>query len=722
MALVLKNRVKVTSTSTGTGTFELGSAVTGYQDFGAISATSNAWNISTASYSGVNFRFGTEETTPTGLFFKPDGLKMYVIGSTGDDVNEYNLSVAWDVTTATYLQTKSVAAQETVPEDVFFSPDGLYMYIAGPSNDYIYSYELSSAWNVSTASYWTSKYVGGEETGLTGVFFKPDGLTMYICGTIAAGRISQYDLGAAWNLSSAVFVQSLSVSSYATAPAALSFKSDGLSMYVLDRNSPCKVFQYTLSSAWNLSTASYSQSFTTFAGEAGANGLFIKPDGTQFYVAGLGYDAVFEYYIGAAQTYYCITDGVDWEVGLGTCLSGVFLERTQVFGSSNSGALVNWGAGDKEVFCGYPSGGTPGGVPYFDDSEVGTDLSGWSTFQAALQSGVTGGVTYGNNSTNGIVSTFSLVYTRSTAYAGAVLSPNGDIHFVPYSGVRGQKINTGTGVVSTYSLVYTAAPYNGGVLAPNGDIHFIPVNASVGQKISLSGVVSTYSLVYAATQAYRGGVLAPNGDIHFVPSRAARGQKVSADGVVSTYSLVYTAVAGAYFGGVLAPNGDIHFVPYVAAVGQKISAAGVVSTYSLVYTGSYAGGVIASNGDVHFIPLGANRGQKVSPDGVVSTYSLVYTTTAPGSGAYTGGVLAPNGDIHFIPQYATVGQKISAAGIVSTYTLLDTTANGYLGGVLAPNGDVYFVPYDSAIGQKISTNSGQPLGFGVCLSAFLNKF
>jgi hypothetical protein len=320
----------------------------------------------------------------------------------------------------------------------------------------------------------------------------------------------------------------------------------------------------------------------------------------------------------------------------------------------------------------------------------------------------------------GVVSTYSLVYTTTNAYASGTLAPNGDIHFIPFSAIRGQKISA-AGVVSTYSLVYTTTnAYSGGVLASNGDINFIPRDAVRGQRISASGVVSTYSLVYTAAGSYAGGILAPNGDIHFVPLVANRGQKISAAGVVSTYSLVYTTSTGAYAGGALAPNGDIHFIPYDAPVGQKVSPGGAVSTYSLVYTASaaYNGGVLAPNGDIHFVPHSANIGQKISSAGVVSTYSLVYTTTT----AYTGGVLAPNGDIHFIPRSAIVGQKISAAGVVSTYSLVYTTTNAYHGGVLAPNGDIHFVPFSANRGLEITLNTGVLFSKGLCSSQFLNKY
>jgi len=55
-------------------------------------------------------------------------------------------------------------------------------------------------------------------------------------------------------------------------------------------------------------------------------------------------------------TYYCITDGTNWETGIGTyTASGTTLSRTKVLESNNAGSLVNFSAGSKNVFVTYPA-------------------------------------------------------------------------------------------------------------------------------------------------------------------------------------------------------------------------------------------------------------------------------------------------------------------------------------------------------------------------------
>jgi DNA-binding beta-propeller fold protein YncE len=268
---------------------------------GADGGVSTPWELTNATYNGSPINFfilRSQETDPQGVFFKPDGTKMYIVGSSGDAVYEYDLSSAWDVSSASFLQSFSVATQETIPQGVFFKPDGTKMYIVGSSGDDVNEYNLSSAWDISTASYLQNFSVASQDINPTGLFFKPDGTKMYVVGDNGQD-INEYNLSSAWDISSASYLQSFSVSAQEQSPRTVFFKSDGTKMYVAgDVNDT--VYEYNLSSAWNISTASYLQSFSLSAQEGSISGIFFKSDGTKMYGVGLFNDTIYQYDLSSA--------------------------------------------------------------------------------------------------------------------------------------------------------------------------------------------------------------------------------------------------------------------------------------------------------------------------------------------------------------------------------------------------------------------------------------
>ena len=156
--------------------------------------TSAPWDITDLTYTR-SFSVATEEAFSSGLFFKPDGTTMYVVGYDGIDVNEYSLSTAWDVSTASYVSNFSVAAQDLLPKGVFFKPDGTVMYVVGAYGQDVNEYSLSTAWNISTASFVRNTSVGAEETQPQSIFFKPDGTKVYVVG-LTGDDVNEYAVGA----------------------------------------------------------------------------------------------------------------------------------------------------------------------------------------------------------------------------------------------------------------------------------------------------------------------------------------------------------------------------------------------------------------------------------------------------------------------------------------------------------------------------------------------
>lgn len=305
---------------------------------------STAWDISTASYDSVSFSIAGQETEPRGLFFDGGGTRMYVTGSTGDDVNQYSLSTAWDLSTASFIRV-SASIGDTTPESLFFKDDGTKMFVLGATSDAIREFTLSAAWDVSTITFrrayhvgfldatpaglffkndgteiyiagvvnrtayqlslavaWDSAsvkgrfWVGGEETDAHGIYIKPDGTKMYITGA-SGDDVNEYDLSTAWDISTASFVRA-SAAVGDLNPNAMWFKDDGTKMYIIGSTYDA-IREFTLSTAWNVSTISFSKALSV-GFETTPNGVSFKDDGTELYITGHTNDVVYQIQLGTA--------------------------------------------------------------------------------------------------------------------------------------------------------------------------------------------------------------------------------------------------------------------------------------------------------------------------------------------------------------------------------------------------------------------------------------
>ena len=253
------------------------------------------WNLNNASYVNKNFSI-SEDSKPTGIFFKSDGTKMYVIGFTSDTIYQYTLSTAWDVSTASYDSVNfSISSQETVPQGLFFNTDGTKMYIIGTASDAVFQYALSSAWDVSTASYNSKNFSISQDTYPNDLFFNTDGTKMYIAGSTNK-IVYQYTLSTAWDVTTASYNSKyISITSQDTGLMGLFFKSDGTKMYIVGAAGD-KFYQYTLSTAWDVTTATY-DSVTISTQDTSPQGMFINSDGTKMYEIGISNNRAYEYSI-----------------------------------------------------------------------------------------------------------------------------------------------------------------------------------------------------------------------------------------------------------------------------------------------------------------------------------------------------------------------------------------------------------------------------------------
>ena len=223
-----------------------------------------------------------------------DGTKAYNIRWDTGVCYQYTLSTPWNISTASSTSNSTLSGG-TYRNQLFLKDDGTSMYVATEDNR-VRQFNLSTPWDITTQSTSGTKLVSAQESDLRGVCFSYDGTKMYIIGR-AQDTIFQYTCSTPWSASSASY-DSVSVTTTATRPLSITRSIDGTKFYVVDVNT---LIQYDLSTAWDMSTAVVNPvTYYLSSQDTGSKDIAWKPDGSKMVLNGYTNKKFFQYNTGEA--------------------------------------------------------------------------------------------------------------------------------------------------------------------------------------------------------------------------------------------------------------------------------------------------------------------------------------------------------------------------------------------------------------------------------------
>jgi len=188
---------------------------------------------------------------------------------------------AWDLSLAEYSGNSFTASNTLNVNDVFFKTDGSRVYFpavdAGDSIYRVTQADLSTPWDITTASGTGSLSLGATaEFTAESLFIKPDGLKLYVLTSFGTNAVYEYDLSTPWDITTATLNED--DGGVILGSEGISFKPDGTKVYVSSITAD-SIYEYNLSSAWDIATASLVQSESI----SSALGLYFRSDGNRLY-------------------------------------------------------------------------------------------------------------------------------------------------------------------------------------------------------------------------------------------------------------------------------------------------------------------------------------------------------------------------------------------------------------------------------------------------------
>jgi sugar lactone lactonase YvrE len=311
------------------------------------------WDISTGVYDAKFFSVNNENTGPVDIHFSPDGTKMYILGSVSPyAVYQYTLNIPWELNTGTVtyggIRVLLVSA-ETAPTSLEFNATGTMMYVMGITQDRIYQYPINPLfpWDLTYATGTPTSSISFASTdgSIYGMSFGNNGNLLYLTGT-STNALYTYTLSVPYTVDSGTLTlkNSISLIGQGSTRTCIRISTDGKKLYMADSGTDL-IYQYTMRTPWDINTMNYDNiSFSVAGQESSISGMHFKPDGTAFYIIGVAAGALI-YQYSMSTPWDLTTAGYTGNSGLTT--SGVPNARltlnstgTKVYVVYNSNVLI----------------------------------------------------------------------------------------------------------------------------------------------------------------------------------------------------------------------------------------------------------------------------------------------------------------------------------------------------------------------------------------------
>jgi hypothetical protein len=265
-----------------------------------------------AGYTGKTLSILTPDTNTRSMHMTDDGTKLFITATGGDAIYRWNLSTPYEITTATYLNSFAFGTQVVDPSGFSISPDGTKLFVLSLAVDIIYSYTMSTPFDLTTMTYDTvALTVTTQEATPLGMRVKPDGTKLWVIGT-TNDILREYTMSTPWSLATAVFsTSSIAVTTQDTSPQDFCWSGDGLKLYVLGATVD-NVFEYTASTAFAANTLTYTRTWDVgqeipVTSTAGLVGMYFVPNTKKLYLLEPAVDLIFQ-----LDTYTTDRAGFKW--------------------------------------------------------------------------------------------------------------------------------------------------------------------------------------------------------------------------------------------------------------------------------------------------------------------------------------------------------------------------------------------------------------------------